>query len=135
METGIDPENWLAAMLNPLIFGSVIPMLDGRCPWNWLDAISTKINEVILKIKGEIVPDNLFTVTERNASLVNWPKESGIIPPKLLCATEIFSKDDKFPKEGGIAPVRLFLKSAKYRSFDKLPSIAGISPVNRLPPK
>ena len=87
METGIDPVNWLLEILKPLILGRVIPMSNGRCPWNWLSPTSNVFNEDRLKTEGGIVPDNLFTTTRKDIRLVNWPKESKIIPPKLFSDT------------------------------------------------
>ena len=109
METGIDPVNWLLEMLKPLILGRVIPMSNGRRPWNWLSPTSNVFNEDGLKTEGGIVPDNLFPATRKFESLVNWPKESEIIPPKLFSDTINHSRNERFPKEGGILPVKLFL--------------------------
>ena len=109
METGIDPVNWLFEMLKALIFGRVIPMSDGRRPWIWLYCTSSTSKKDRLKTEGGIVPDNLFTYTAKNESLVNWPKESEIIPPKLFSATLNTFRNEWFPKNGGILPVRLFL--------------------------
>ena len=74
----------MISQLNVSIFGRVIPMSDGRCPWIWLSPTTNTFNEDKLKIEGGIVPDNLFTPTEKNVSFVNWPKEVGILPPKLI---------------------------------------------------
>ena len=38
IETGIGPVNWLLAITISSIFGSVIPISDGRSPWIWLVA-------------------------------------------------------------------------------------------------
>ena len=91
------------------IFGKVIPMSNGRCPWIWLFPTSNCIIEERLKIEGGIVPDNLFELTLKILSLVKWPNDSGILPPKLLKGAEITSRDDRFPKEFGKLPVRLLL--------------------------
>ena len=47
-------------MPKDLIFGRVIPMFDGRCPWIWLSPTPNISNEDRLKIEGGIVLDNLF---------------------------------------------------------------------------
>ena len=84
IEIGIGPINRLMAMLNFSIFGRVIPISDGRCPWIWLNATSKYFNKDKLKIERGIFSDNLFEVTPIYISLVNWPKVVGIFPPKLL---------------------------------------------------
>ena len=100
-------------MLNISIFGRVIPMSDGRCPWIWLSPTSNTFNEDKLKIKGGILPDNLFEPTPKNVSFVNQPKEVGILPPKLLEYVPNCCREDKFPKESGILPVKLFTSKEK----------------------
>ena len=81
-------------------------MFEGRHPWIWLNPVLKIFSEDTLKIKGGIIPDNLFSPTEKNTSLVNWPKELGILPPKLLEVAEITFGDDKFPKEVRIRPIK-----------------------------
>ena len=75
IETGINPVNWFRSMEKNSIFGRVMPMFDGRRPWIWLPPMSNCVNEERLKIEGGIVPDNLFALTPKNGSLVNWLKE------------------------------------------------------------
>ena len=84
IEIGIGPVNWLKEMLKYSIFGRVIPISNGRCPWIWLLTTSSYFNEDKVKIEGGIVPDSLFETTEKIVSFVNWTKEVGILPPKLL---------------------------------------------------
>ena len=68
---GIDPINWLLAMLNLAIFGRVKPMFDGRLSCIWLSPIPKIFKEDKLKIEGGIVPDNLFEDEVKDESLVN----------------------------------------------------------------
>ena len=91
----------------------------------------TLINEDKLKIKGGILPDNLFEPTPKNVSFVNWPKEVGILPPKLLEPVENTFREDKLPKKGGILPIRLFVSKETNWSFDIVPRVAGISTSKR----
>ena len=68
---GIDPINWLLAMLNLAIFGRVKPMFDGRLSCIWLSPLPKIFKEDKLKIEGGIVPDNLFEDEVKDESLVN----------------------------------------------------------------
>ena len=63
------------------IFGRVIPMSCGRCPWIRLPPTLKSIIDERLKNEEEIVLDNLFEPILKTVSLVNWPRESGILPP------------------------------------------------------
>ena len=60
IETRIDPVNWLSPKINTLIFGRVIPMLNGRDPWIWFSDTAKVNKEEELYIKQEMVPETYY---------------------------------------------------------------------------